>query len=105
MANIFIHIGMPKTASTSMQKMLKMNECAISEKFYIPKSCQTSEIYINHSNLFCEFSGDTRFKPELGNFNNLLNEKYSPHTSRVRGVAGGVPNPGRYFSLDLKYEF
>ena len=37
--------------------------------------------------------------------NNLLNEKYSPHTSRVRGVAGGVPNPGRYFSLDLKYEF
>ena len=37
--------------------------------------------------------------------NNLLNEKYSPHVSRIRGVAGGVPNPGRYFSLDLKYEF
>ena len=37
--------------------------------------------------------------------NNLLNEEYSPHTSRVRGVAGGVPNPGRFFSFDLKYEF
>ena len=37
--------------------------------------------------------------------NNLLNEEYSPHTSRIRGVAGGVPNPGRFFSLDLKYEF
>ena len=74
MANIFIHIGMPKTASTSMQKMLKINEYAISKQFYIPKSCQTSEIYINHSNLFCEFSGDSRFKPDLGNFNNLLNE-------------------------------
>ena len=36
--------------------------------------------------------------------NNLLNENI-PHTSRVRGVAGGVPNPGRYFSLDLNMNF
>jgi len=57
-----------------MQKMLKINEYNISEKFYIPKACQTSEIYINHSNLFCDLSGDSRFKPHLGNFNSLLNE-------------------------------
>ena len=37
--------------------------------------------------------------------NNLLNEEYSPHISRVRGVAGGVPNPGRFFNINLKYEF
>ena len=37
--------------------------------------------------------------------NNLLNEEYSPHISRVRGVAGGVPNAGRYFNINLKYEF
>ena len=37
--------------------------------------------------------------------NNLLNEEYSPHISRIRGVAGGVPNPGRFFSVNLKYEF
>ena len=37
--------------------------------------------------------------------NNLLNEEYSPHISRVRGVAGGVPNPGRFFSINLKYDF
>ncbi len=36
---------------------------------------------------------------------NLLNEEYTPHTSRVRGVAGGVPNPGRAFNMNLKYEF
>ena len=37
--------------------------------------------------------------------NNLLNEEYTPHISRVRGVAGGVPNPGRFFNINLKYEF
>ena len=37
--------------------------------------------------------------------NNILNEEYSPHISRVRGVAGGVPNPGRFFNINLKYGF
>ena len=37
--------------------------------------------------------------------NNLLNETYTPHVSRLRGVAGGVPNPGRFLDVNLKYEF
>ena len=38
--------------------------------------------------------------------NNLLNEKYVPHISRVRGVTSeGIPNPGRFFSINLEYEF
>ena len=37
--------------------------------------------------------------------NNLFNKEYSPHTSRIRSVAGGVPNPGRSFNINLKYEF
>ncbi len=37
--------------------------------------------------------------------NNLLNETYTPHVSRLRGVAGGVPNPGRFLDINLKYEF
>ncbi len=37
--------------------------------------------------------------------NNLFNVEYSPHISRVRGVAGGVPNPGRYLGVNMKYEF
>ena len=37
--------------------------------------------------------------------NNLLNKEYSPHTSRIRSVAGGIPNPGRSASINLKYEF
>jgi len=37
--------------------------------------------------------------------NNILNEEYVPHLSRIRDVAGGVPNPGRSFNLSLKYEF
>ena len=45
-----------------------------------------------------------RFLCALG-FENLLNEEYTPHVSRVRGVAGGIPNPGRSFNINLKYEF
>ena len=33
--------------------------------------------------------------------NNLFNEEYTPHISRLRGVAGGVPNPGRSISINL----
>ena len=58
----------------------------------------------NVVNLSLGFQFNQRLKCRLG-INNILNEKYSPHTSRIRGVAGGVPNPGRFFSLDLKYEF
>lgn len=36
---------------------------------------------------------------------NLLNETYVPHISRLRKIAGGVPNPGRSISLRMKYEF
>ena len=37
--------------------------------------------------------------------NNVMNIEYSPHTSRIRGVAGGVPNPGRSLDINLHYEF
>ena len=37
--------------------------------------------------------------------NNILNKEYVPHISRVRDVAGGVPNPGRSFHVSLKYDF
>lgn len=37
--------------------------------------------------------------------NNLLNKTYTPHISRLRGIAGGVPDPGRFIDINLKYEF
>ena len=46
----------------------------------------------------------SQFHCSLG-LNNVFNETYTPHISRVRGVAGGVPNPGRFFNINLKYEF
>ena len=36
---------------------------------------------------------------------NLFNKEYSPHTSRIRNVAGGIPNPGRSFNINIKYDF
>ena len=46
----------------------------------------------------------SKFDVALG-VNNLLNEEYTPHISRVRGVGDGIPNPGRYISLNMKYSF
>ena len=37
--------------------------------------------------------------------NNLFNQEYVPHLSRIRDVAGGVPNPGRSFNISMKYAF
>ena len=72
MYNIYIHIGMHKTASTSMQKLLFDNQEKISRFFYIPKSCQTSDKYINHANLFFELANDNRYKPTFGTFKDLF---------------------------------
>lgn len=36
---------------------------------------------------------------------NIFNKEYIPHLSRIKEVAGGVPEPGRSFSISLKYDF
>ena len=58
----------------------------------------------NVFNIRLSFKFTSKFDIALG-VNNLLNEEYTPHISRVRGVAGGIPNPGRYVSLNMKYSF
>ena len=51
------------------------------------------------------FKFNDRFKGLVGVYN-ILNESYTPHTSRLRGVtANGIPNPGRFFSVNFKYKF
>ena len=96
MNKIYIHIGMPKTASTSMQKLLKYNEKDISQFFYIPKSGQTSGEYINHANLFFEFSKDYLYEPKLGNFKDLLDE--------IKNVKKNIILSSEAFSLMLLNE-
>tara|TARA_B100000900_G_scaffold145955_1_gene123673 strand:+ start:3184 stop:5412 length:2229 start_codon:yes stop_codon:yes gene_type:complete len=58
----------------------------------------------NVFNIRLSFKFTSKFDIAFG-VNNLLNEEYTPHISRVRGVAGGIPNPGRYISLNMKYSF
>ena len=55
---------------------------------------------------------EIRFKSLLNGLNsaiainNVLNEEYTPHTSRMRGLGPtGVPNPGRSFAISMKYNF
>lgn len=58
----------------------------------------------NVLNLQLNLKIDNKFDLVLS-LNNLLNEEYTPHISRLRGVAGGIPNPGRSFSVNFKFEF
>ncbi len=58
----------------------------------------------NVVNLRLGFKINDKLHCSLG-VNNLFNEEYTPHISRIRGVAGGVPNPGRFFSISLKHDF
>jgi iron complex outermembrane recepter protein len=58
----------------------------------------------NVINLQIGLKFSSQFHCSLG-LNNIFNETYTPHISRVRGIAGGVPNPGRFFNITLKHEF
>ena len=37
--------------------------------------------------------------------NNIFNTEYVSHLSRIKDIAGGVPNPGRSFNMSLKLNF
>ena len=58
----------------------------------------------NVINLRLGFKINDKLHCSLG-INNLFNEEYTPHISRVRGVAGGIPNPGRFLNMNFRYEF
>ncbi len=64
---------------------------------------ESTESY-NVYNVRLSLKVTSKFDLAIG-VNNILNEEYTPHISRVRGVAGGIPNPGRYISLNMKYSF
>ena len=58
----------------------------------------------NIFNLQLGLALNEKFKSTIG-VNNILNTVYTPHISRVRTIAGGIPHPGRSFNINLKYDF
>tara|TARA_B100000902_G_scaffold400007_1_gene474488 strand:- start:1045 stop:3348 length:2304 start_codon:yes stop_codon:yes gene_type:complete len=85
-----------KLSSISLYHLYKFEQNSISQ----------FEEKTNSYNVINFKIGGYLFKNKLEyNFllDNLLNKEYFPHTSRVRNVAGGIPNPGRSFSVNLRY--
>ena len=72
----YIHIGLHKTGSTSLQKFLKVNEKILLENdIYIPKSCRVwGDEIVNHHNLAEELINSKLFSKENKSFKDLLNE-------------------------------
>ena len=66
--------------------------------------------YESASDSYSILNADLLLKPVV-NFSvvfgvkNIFNKEYIPHLSRIKEVAGGVPEPGRSFSVSLKYDF
>ncbi|MGC6495394.1 MAG: TonB-dependent receptor domain-containing protein [Flavobacteriales bacterium] len=58
----------------------------------------------NVVNVLVNTNLSTDLKLSFG-IDNLLNKEYTPHISRLRNVADGVPNPGRSYNVNLKYNF
>ena len=75
-------------------------------KFQQNSFAQYEEFTPSYNVINLQFGGELNSKLKY-NFliYNLFNEEYTPHISRLRGVAGGVPNPGRSISVNLKYKF
>ena len=73
MKTIYIHIGLHKTGSTSIQKYLNNNSDNF--KCYIPKKGRIDiKNTINHGNIAWEILGDSRFNQKQGCLKDLLKE-------------------------------
>jgi hypothetical protein len=74
--NVVFHIGVHKTASTTIQAFLRLNAEVLSGAgIYLPRSgCLDPEGYANSHNIAWELLGIDLFRPELGSFAMLLDE-------------------------------
>jgi len=90
------------------ERLLKFDDVSIYHiyKFKQDSYAEYEELTDSYNviNLQLGIKFNSQFHCSLG-ANNILNETYTPHISRLRGIAGGVPNPGRSFNINLKYEF
>ena len=90
------------------ERLLKFDDFSIYHiyKFKQDSYAEYEELTDSYNviNLQIGLKFSSKFYCSLG-LNNIFNETYTPHISRVRGVAGGVPNPARSFNINLKYEF
>ena len=66
--------------------------------------------YESSSDSYSILNGELLFNPfsnlsVVVGIKNMFNTEYIPHLSRIKEVAGGVPEPGRSFNLSVKYDF
>jgi hypothetical protein len=93
MRNLYIHCGLPKTGTTSLQIFLaSVREQLNAMDFDYPAICTNQEGY-NHSNLTWQFSRHNNFDPEAGTSGDLMRYFTSPiRKSNVVISAQGLAN-------------
>jgi hypothetical protein len=84
----FVHIGTHKTATSSLQAFLTLNEAALlSAGVLVPQTGRPEHLFghrnIGHHNIAWELNGDPRFEPEAGTLRDLASEISEVDPDRV----------------------
>jgi hypothetical protein len=70
----FLHIGVHKTGTTSIQHLLNSNRAALQSKgYYYPSAGQPNDLP-GHHNIAWQLWGDLRFRDDLGTVEDLISE-------------------------------
>lgn len=99
---IFYFDKLKKGADRTLQNVSLTHLISLQKNDVAEREMSTSAY--NIFNLQLHFKFLSRIDCSLS-VDNFLNEEYTPHISRLRDVAGGIPNPGRSFNVSFKYEF
>lgn len=67
--NLYIHIGLHKTGSTTLQHFLKINKNVLKKLGYL--YAETGLVYSGHHNFSWNLKNDSRFKEQYGCFDKL----------------------------------
>src|SRR5438105_1590424 len=96
MRRCFLHLGIHKTGSTSIQHLLSQNSSALAERgYFYPQSGRLRELP-GHHNLAWEISGDRRFRENAGVIDDLIKE--------VKGTSENIILSSEDFGTCLDHE-
>ena len=81
---LVVHIGLPKTGSTSIQGMLyELQPLLMRSGFWIPTAGRLHPRRCSHNNVALSLSGDDNYRPELGGWTELRHEITSSNARKI----------------------
>ncbi len=81
---VFVHIGLPKTASTTIQNSLAENRLILNERgYYIPHKWSKYKAFLPLNNISYQICDHPRYKPEMGGIDDIVQELLNIHDKNI----------------------